>query len=494
MNLIVLCIALPLLAAFLLPVLMRSLPGAALWAGPGVLLFGAWLAADSWAQLDGTAISVAIGGFAPPLGINLYVDRLALLLTLASQLLGLLCWPFRIDRDSARRQALTLILVAACSGMALSGDLFNLYVFFELATVASFGLVAAGGSGAASLATLRYLLLSGLGSVLMLTGITLIYVRTGSLSLAQLAQLAPTRLDDATGLAAFLAILIGLGVKAELFPLNSWVPEVYSSAPARVSAILAGLVSKLAVVIVVRLMILLFPQPEAAQTLLLLGLLGVISGELTAWRARDMRRLLAFSSIGQLGMIFIAFSIPGMGGVYAGLALAMHHLLIKPGLFLLTQRWDAALHKLRGLGLAEPLAGGLFVLFCLSLIGVPPLPGFWAKYLLVTHLMAQSNPLYLAALAIFLGATVIEASYLFRVIGRLFQREAPEGVPLSVARGTTDTLSGLLAAGLMGIGVILATTAIAPLAEGLEAIAGETLDNTRYIETVFPPQRLPGKP
>ena len=494
MNLMVLNIALPLLTAFLLPVLMRSLPGAALWAGPGVLLYGAWLAAGNWAQFDGTAMSIAIGGFAPPLGINLYVDRLALLLTFASQLLGLLCWPFQIDRDSARRQALTLLLVAACSGMALSGDLFNLYVFFELATIASFGLVASTGTAVACLATLRYLLLSGLGSVLMLTGITLVYVRTGSLNLAQLAQLAPTHLNDAIGLAAFMGILIGLGVKAELFPLNSWVPEVYASAPARVSAILAGLVSKLAVVIVVHLMLLLFQQPEAAQALLLLGMLGVISGELAAWRARDMRRLLAYSSIGQLGMIFIAFAIPGKNGIYAGLALALHHMLVKPGLFLLSQRWEAALPKLQGRGLAEPLAGGLFVLFCLSLIGVPPLPGFWAKYLLVTHLIAQADPLYLTALIVFLAATVIEASYLLRVIGRLFSRETKKIPAQAATSHPAEVLSGSLAAGLLGAGLVLASITIAPLAGELEVIASETADSPAYIETVFPPPTAPGRP
>jgi formate hydrogenlyase subunit 3/multisubunit Na+/H+ antiporter MnhD subunit len=375
-----------------------------------------------------------------------------------------------------------LILIASSCGLALSGDLFNLYVFYELAAVASFGLVASANTGAAHLATLRYLLLSGLGSVLILLGVTLVYARTGSLNLAQLAQLAPQALDNPTGMAAFLAILIGVGVKAELFPVNSWVPEVYATAPARVSAMLAGVVSKLAVVVVVRLMVLIFPQPEAAQVLLLLGMFGVISGELAAWRARDVRRMLAYSSIGQLGVIFIAFSIPGDGGLYAGLALVLHHMLVKPGLFLLTERWGGALHRLRGAGLAAPVAGGLFLLFSLSLVGVPPLPGFWAKYLLVTQLMAQSDPLHLTALVVFLAATVVEASYLFRVAGELFRSEERKDRPAPPA---PESL-GLVTSELIGAGLLLGILTIAPLTDDLKAVAARSGDVATYTDTVFP--------
>lgn len=488
MNEIVLSIALPLLAAFLLPALARATEGLALWIGPLVLLYGTWLLAGAWTQATGTPISIHIGGFAPPVGITLHIGRLALLLALASQVAGLLLWPFRIDRDTARRQSLTLILVAACTGLALSGDLFNLYVWYELASVASFGLVASAGTPRASLASLRYLLLSGLGSVLMLIGIGLVYVHTGSLNLAQLAQLAPATLGDGTGLAAFLLMLLGLGVKAELFPLNTWVPEAYATAPVRVSAILAGLVSKLAVIVVVRLLVLIFPQPEAREVLLLLGMLGTASGELAAWRARDMRRMLAWSSIGQLGMIFIAFAIPGMAGLYAGLALALHHLLVKPGLFLLTERWGGALRDLRGAGLAFPMAGGLFVLFALSLIGVPPLPGFWVKFLLVTALVAHAEPMYIAALATFLATTVIEASYLFRVVGQLYRGDGDEPRQAIAPSGGIPTPPGL---GMAGSGVIaatllLATFTIGPLGEDLRSIAVQANDVTLYIQAAFP--------
>ncbi|MEW8535046.1 MAG: proton-conducting transporter membrane subunit [Candidatus Thiodiazotropha endolucinida] len=479
---LVLTIALPLLGAFLLPILMRSSIAIALWSGPAILIYGCWTIADIWLQGSTQPISIAIGGFAPPLGINLYIDSLALLFAFAVQLLGLIFWPFTLDQDSARRQSL-MLLVAASTGLALSGDLFNLYVFYELAAVATFGLASASGSSAAYVATLRYLILSGIGSVLTLFGIALIYSKTGTLNLAHLAQLAPAQLNDELGLTAFLSILIGIGVKAELFPVNTWVPEIYATASTRLSAFLAGLLSKLALLIILRLLLLIFHQPEAAQVLLILGILGVVSGELAAWRAKELRRMLAFSSIGQLGVMFIAMALPDGAGVLAVLALAIHHLIIKSGLFMLAEDWGGAIQRLRGSAKMAPLGAALFVLFSLSLVGMPPLPGFWAKFTLITELAGQSEPLYLIGLAVFLLATVIEASYLFRVAAILYQDAPRETLDHEIPKN--EGLS-LVTATLFGAGLIAAAVMIAPVGDSLNTIAVQVQDIDLYISTVNP--------
>ncbi|MEW7972344.1 MAG: proton-conducting transporter membrane subunit [Candidatus Thiodiazotropha endolucinida] len=480
---LVLTIALPLLGAFLLPILMRSSIAIALWSGPAILIYGCWTIADIWLQGSTQPVSIAIGGFAPPLGINLYIDSLALLFAFAVQLLGLIFWPFTLDQDSARRQALMLLLVAASTGLALSGDLFNLYVFYELAAVATFGLASASGSSAAYVATLRYLILSGIGSVLTLFGIALIYSKTGTLNLAHLAQLAPAQLNDELGLTAFLSILIGIGVKAELFPVNTWVPEIYATASTRLSAFLAGLLSKLALLIILRLLLLIFHQPEATQVLLILGILGVVSGELAAWRAKELRRMLAFSSIGQLGVMFIAMALPDGAGVLAVLALALHHLIIKSGLFMLAEDWGGAIQRLRGSAKMAPLGAALFVLFSLSLVGMPPLPGFWAKFTLITELAGQSEPLYLIGLAVFLLATVIEASYLFRVAAILYQDAPRETLDHEIPKN--EGLS-LVTATLFGAGLIAAAVMIAPVGDSLNTIAVQVQDIDLYISTVNP--------
>ncbi|MBW9265988.1 MAG: NADH-quinone oxidoreductase subunit J [Candidatus Thiodiazotropha sp. (ex. Lucinisca nassula)] len=480
---LVLTIALPLLGAFLLPILMRSSIAIALWSGPAILIYGCWTIADIWLQGSTQPVSIAIGGFAPPLGINLYIDSLALLFAFAVQLLGLIFWPFTLDQDSARRQALMLLLVAASTGLALSGDLFNLYVFYELAAVATFGLASASGRSAAYVATLRYLILSGIGSVLTLFGIALIYGKTGTLNLAHLAQLAPAQLNDELGLTAFLSILIGIGVKAELFPVNTWVPEIYATASTRLSAFLAGLLSKLALLIILRLLLLIFHQPEATQVMLILGILGVVSGELAAWRAKELRRMLAFSSIGQLGVMFIAMALPDGKGVLAVLALALHHLIIKSGLFMLAEDWGGAIKRLRGSAKMAPLGAALFVLFSLSLVGMPPLPGFWAKFTLITELAGQSEPLYLIGLAVFLLATVIEASYLFRVAAILYQDAPRETLDHEIPKN--EGLS-LVTATLFGAGLIAAAVMIAPVGDSLNTIAAQVQDVDLYISTVFP--------
>lgn len=480
MNQIVLTIALPFLAAFLLPVIGRAFEPLGRTLGPLVLLYSLWVVLQAWGGSSGQPYALAVGGFLPPLGISLYVDRLALLFTLLVALMTLLLWPWQRAADS-RECALTLLLAGSASGLALSGDLFNIYVFYELVSVASFGLVAVKHSGAAFVATLRYLVISGFGTVLALTGIALVYSQTGTLNLAQLSQLAPDLLSGPVGLAAFLLMLLGFGVKGELFPVNTWVPEVYATAPKRISGLLAGLVSKLSLLIVLRLLVLLFPQPQALQLLLVLGLLGVVSGELAAWRARDLSRMLAYSSIGQLGAMFIAFSIPGNAGLLAGLALALHHLLVKPALFLLIAGWPGAVDRLQGMARSSRLGAGLFVLFALSLIGVPPLPGFWAKMLLVMGLAGQESGGYLLALGVVLGAAVLEASYLFRVVARLYGHEAAE---TETAR--RPYLLDLGTAALFGAVLLSAVPFISPLGGWLAGTAGQAADRTGYIGTVFP--------
>ena len=195
--------------------------------------------------------------------------RLVLLGLAVAGLAGaaLLLWPGDDGQAGVRRQSLTLLLTAALTGLALSGDLFNLYVFYELAAVASYGLVAGGGSSAGFVAAFRYLLISALGSVIGLMGIALIYFTTGTLNLAHLASLSD-QLANPQGLAAFAMLVIGFGVKAELFPVNGWVPEVYGAASKRVAALLAGLASKLAVLAIVRVLLLVFPDEAARQLLL----------------------------------------------------------------------------------------------------------------------------------------------------------------------------------------------------------------------------------
>lgn len=219
--------------------------------------------------------------------------------------------------------------------------------------------------------------------------------------------------------------------------------------------------------------------------MLALGIMGVLTGELAAWRATDYRRMLAFSSIGQLGTIFIAFSVPGEAGVFAGLAVALHHLLLKPALFMLARRWGGSLANLSGAGRTSPLAAGLFILLALSLIGVPPLPGFWAKLLVLVNLAGQGQALYyLGGMVILVGAA-LEANYLFRVASG-FYHEPSKAVILSPHKGKDMLIAGLLSSVLL-----TSVLFISPLADRLHEIAREATDVETYINRVQPVRLAP---
>jgi formate hydrogenlyase subunit 3/multisubunit Na+/H+ antiporter MnhD subunit len=483
MNHLVLLIALPLLAAFLLPIVKRVSITLGNGLGPTVLLLTSGIGLSVWPQMAAGPQAIAIGGFMPPLGIVLYVDKVSLLFALAMHIGSLLLWAdWKQAANTTRRQVLALVMAAAGSGMVLSGDLFNIYVFYELLAVASYGLVIRTGVAASYAAAIRYLIINAFGAALILIGIALVYNATGTLNLAQLAQMAPRQLDGVQGTAAFIFMLVGFGVKAELFAVNTWVPEVYATASRRITALLAGVVSKLALLVILRLLVLLFPHAETYQLLLILGVLGVVTGELAAWRSRDLARMLAYSSIGQLGIVFIAFSIPGEAGIVAGLAVALHHLLVKPALFLLAQRWGGSITGLAGAAATSPVAAGIFVLLAMSLIGVPPLPGFWAKLLVLMPLLGQGTSLQLLAVLVMLAAVVLEAGYLFRVVRHLY-RSRDDEPPAKLA---SHALVDVATAGLLAV-VLLAGVLLLPrVSTELHHMAMQ-IDNVElYIKTVSP--------
>ncbi|RKZ42583.1 MAG: NADH-quinone oxidoreductase subunit J [Gammaproteobacteria bacterium] len=472
-------VALPLLGAFVLPMIYRRHTIVGYWTGPVILIINLAIAMGLWQRVsaDGTH-SIAMGGFPAPVGITFYVDKLALLFAIMVILGTLILWLGK-KMGEVREETLLLLIVAGGCGLALSGDLFNIYVFYEIVAVASYGLAASRGTGAGYAASIRFLILSALGSSMLLLGIALIYAMTGTLNLSHLAYLAPQMLNNSVGLVAFALMLIGLGVKAELFPVNTWVPEVYATAPARISALLGGIVSKLALLVVLRLLVLIYADTSAPLLLLSLGILGVITGELAALRSSDLRQVLAYSSIGQLGLVAIAFAIPGPAGIIAGIALALHHALVKPALFMLTEAWGGQLNRLVGAAQVSMLSTLLFIVLALSLVGIPPLPGFLAKFLLLKGALAVENGWYHTAIAVVLIATVIETAYFIRIMRLMFQSKTQQTADAPLMRDLKPALS-------LVVLLLISVLTVSPISQSLSAIAEEAADKEVYINKTLP--------
>jgi len=477
---IALPVVLPILSAFLLPIVARGSASAARLLGPAMAALNIVLGLFIWQSVAAQGPQVeALGGYSAPLGIVFYGDQLASLMVVAISALTLLLWP-KGSHDPVREPVLTLLLMAGACGIALSGDLFNLFVFYELLAVASYGLVASQGSGRSYIAALRFLILSATGSAMALLGIALIYTATGTLNLAYLAGLSTSLLNGPLGISAFALLLVGFGVKAELFPVNTWVPEVYATTTSRVSGLLCGVISKVALLILLKLLLTVFDFEAARTLLLIVGILSLLSGELAAYRAQDLRRVLGYSSIAQLGIVAIAFSVDGTAGVLAGIAVAMHHLLAKPALFLLAEKWGGQLERLRGASTASKGGALLFVFIALSLIGVPPLPGFWAKYLLLSALFEAGQQLhYLAAFAL-LTTTVIEAAYLMRIATRLFEPGSATQAGRPEPHGKRELIPALLLGGSLAV----ATLVIAPIGDILSGIADQAMGVGEYARHV----------
>ncbi|MEZ5496624.1 MAG: proton-conducting transporter membrane subunit [Gammaproteobacteria bacterium] len=480
MNKMILLIALPLLAAFLIPVVARFSTTVSRLLGPAVLAFVLVFVALQWSVVGRDSFAIFIGGFLPPVGIVFYVDHFSLMFSAIIAAMLLVVWPWG-QYTPVRQQSLYMLLAASSFGLVLSSDLFNLYVFYELLAVATYGLVANQSHKAAPAAALRYLFVSCAGSVMLLIGIAIIYTITGTLNIAHLATMIG-KLHGLAGLSAFILIAVGAGVKAEMFPVNSWVPEVYGTSSKSLSALLAGLISKLAVVLILRVSLMLFQVDVALDLLLIVGILGVLSGEMVAWRAKDVTRMLSFSSIAQLGLIFVALSLSGTIGLWLAVGLMLHHLLVKGGLFLLADSMHGSFSTLKGLARKSPILGAVFLIFIFSLLGIPPFPGFWIKLMLVINLAQQGDVLYQLAIGVVLFATVIEASYLFKLVRIIYQKGDENIIE---PHQTSTSGMNLLYAKFFALIVVVSMPFVSPISDRLKDMSRQSVNVENYIETIM---------
>lgn len=336
---------------------------------------------------------VQVGGWEFPIGITLVADRLsALMVTVSSAItLGVLVYSIGqgiADQEEATPLAIFyptfLILVAGVSNAFLTGDLFNLYVGFEILLTSSYVLMTQGGTLARIRAGSTYVVVSLLSSVVFLIAIALIYAATGTVNMAHLAlRLAelPTELQ----LTLQAILLMAFAIKAAVFPLSAWLPDSYPTAPAPVTAVFAGLLTKVGVYAMIRTQTLLFPEDSVVDTLLLWAALAtMVIGIFGAMAQTDIKRMLSFILVSHIGYMVFGIGLASVHGMSGAVFYVAHHITVQTTLFLvagLVERrcGSSSLNNVSGLAKISPVLGVLFFIPAMNLAGIPPLSGFLGK-------------------------------------------------------------------------------------------------------------------
>lgn len=436
-HLPVLQVAMSMVAAPLCMVLHRGRP--------------AWVlsVAVSWASLacavalllqvmDGGTVTYAFGGWAAPVGIEYRIDILNgfVLLIVAAISAVVVPYSLRSAADEIAPERLWLfyavlnLLLAGLFGIAITGDLFNVFVFLEISSLASYALVSLGRDRRALTAAFRYLILGTLGATFLLIGIGLLYAATGTLNMADIADRVAGQLESRTVLAAFAFLTVGISLKAALFPLHTWLPGAYAYAPSAVTALLAATATKVAVYLLLRMVFLFGPDfiydvLPLSEVIVTLALLGVLSGSAAALFQTDVKRLLAYSSVAHVGYMLLGIGLGGMLGLGGGIVHMFNHAMAKGAVFLavgciVLRVGSSELGALQGIGRRMPWTMAAFVIAGFSLIGVPLTAGFVGKWYLVLAAMERGWWWVAAALLI---AGALSVLYLWRVVEQAYFHE-----------------------------------------------------------------------
>ncbi|MCZ4521438.1 Na+/H+ antiporter subunit D [Rhodococcus ruber] len=394
------------------------------------------------ADRDGTS-ALQVGGWDSPLGISLVVDRLSAMMLVVSSIVLLAVMVYSIGqgiRDGSDNQPVSIFLptyLALTAGVCnafLAGDLFNLFVGFEVLLAASFVLLTLGASADRVRAGVSYVMVSMVSSLIFLIGIALVYGATGTLNLAHIA----VRMDDipsGTRTAIFAVLLVAFGIKAAVFPLSTWLPDSYPTAPAPVTAVFAGLLTKVGVYAIIRAHTLLFPDGSLDNVLMVCGLLTMLVGILGSIAQSDIKRLLSFTLVSHIGYMIFGVALSTQSGLSGSIYYVAHHILVQTTLFLVVglierQAGSSSLRRLGGLAAASPVLAIVFLVPALNLGGIPPFSGFIGK---VALLQAGSEQGSVLAWLLVAGGTVTSLLTLYvvaRVWTKAFWRaraDAPEG-------------------------------------------------------------------
>lgn len=384
--------------------------------------------------LNGT-IHYHFGGWAPPIGIEYVYDPLSAFVSLVINAVALIVIAHScrvVDSDVEGRQihyyAVVMLLLCGFNGMIITGDLFNLYVFIEISSLSGYALIAVGQKRSV-FAAFRYLIIGTIGASFYLLGIGYLYFTGGTLNMNDLASMLPLMKDSPTIRVALILIVVGLGIKMALFPMHGWLPDSYTYAPTTSSALIAPLGTKVAAYSLLRILFFVFGLDYFSRDLPLADLIavfscgGILFGSIMAIAQKELKRMLAYSSIAQIGYIGLGIGLANPFGFIGAVLHLLNHAFMKACLFLVAGNLRAKTGH-TNIALFDdtfrkkyPWTMAAFTIAALSMIGLPPLAGFFSKWYLALGTIETSKWVYLAVILV---SSLLNAVYFFRIIEKIY--------------------------------------------------------------------------
>jgi len=464
-----------------------SVGGNALLLGASVLLMAR--------VLDEGVIAGQMGNWAAPFGITLVADYLSAVMVVITAITALAVSVYALSDIDDRKEhlgyhALFNVLIGGVAGAFLTGDLFNLYVWFEVMLISSFGLLVLGGKKEQIDGGVKYVTLNLISTILFLSGIGLLYGMTGTLNMADIAQTLPGVENQGLVTVVAMMFMVAFGVKAAVFPLFFWLPAAYHTPAFSVSAVFAGLLTKVGVYALIRMFTLVFNADIGFthSILLWVAALTMVTGVLGAAAQNDIRKILSFHIVSQIGYMIMGLALLTPLALAGAVFYLVHHIIVKANLFLIAGvveriAGSTDLARIGGFYKTAPLLAVLFFVPAFSLAGFPPLSGFWAKYVLVAAAL-EDQAWVIAAVALVVGLLTIFS--MTKIWAEAFWKAHPDGADPKLSTLTVQDRRSLLwpIASLAGMTLVIGFFP-ETFVGFAETAAGQLLDPSAYVSAVL---------
>ncbi|RLI92720.1 MAG: hypothetical protein DRO95_01470 [Candidatus Altiarchaeales archaeon] len=408
-----------------------------------------------------------LGNWEPPYGIEYVIDHLSAFMIILISFIAFIMTIYskedvenELPTNAPLFYTLFMLLTASLLGIVSTGDLFNLYVFLEIASLSAYTLVAVGKKKDALIGSFNYLIMGTLGACFILIGIGFLYLVTGSLNMADIALRLPSLYSSHVVHAAAIFFVVGLSIKIALFPLHVWLPDAHAHAPSTISVFLSGLVLKVGAYAMIRVLFDIFTVEffvntlPIAEVLSWMAAIAIIAGSINAIAQKDIKRMLAYSSVSQMGYIALGIGLANTPGIMGSLLHILNHAFMKGCLFsaagaIIHKYKIRNVHQFKGLGKKMPYTMAAFSIAAISMVGAPPFGAFFSKLFLA--LGAIESGKWIFALIILISS-LLNAAYFFSILERAYftklHDEEIEEAPISMVLPTFILAMGCIAFGV----------------------------------------------